>query len=90
MEAVLLVELTLPTSCTSHFIEKSEVELKANIDLINEVRARVHLRNLAYKRALAKTFNIKVCPRRLKKEDLVLIKAEVNDPTHNRSKLAPT
>ncbi|RRT65741.1 hypothetical protein B296_00001118 [Ensete ventricosum] len=55
----------------------------------SEKQVDAHLRMLAYKRAVAKLYNCRVCRRLIKAGDLVLRKAEVSDPTRSRRKLAP-
>ncbi|URE01959.1 hypothetical protein MUK42_02152, partial [Musa troglodytarum] len=62
-KAILSIELTLPTTWTLHFSkEKSKVKLRANMNLITKAKARAYLRNLTYKKIIAKTFNTKVHP----------------------------
>ncbi|RWW87405.1 hypothetical protein BHE74_00003775, partial [Ensete ventricosum] len=64
-------------------------QLHENLDLLEEKRADTHLRTLAYKTAVAKLYNHRVCPQFIRAGDLVLRKAEVSDPTRSREKLAP-
>ncbi|RRT70285.1 hypothetical protein B296_00032362 [Ensete ventricosum] len=52
-----------------------------------ERRAVAHLWALEYKKAVARLYNHKVCPREIKVGDLMLRKAEVSDPTRSRGKL---
>ncbi|RWW35407.1 hypothetical protein BHE74_00059669 [Ensete ventricosum] len=47
------------------------------------------MRTLAYRRAVTKLYNRRVHPWLVKMGDLVLRKAEVNDPNRSRGKLAP-
>ncbi|RRT31502.1 hypothetical protein B296_00056247 [Ensete ventricosum] len=45
--------------------------------------------DVTFRRAVAKIYNRRVCPRHVKMGDLVLRKIEVSDPTRSRGKLAP-
>nr|XP_009387105.1 PREDICTED: uncharacterized protein K02A2.6-like [Musa acuminata subsp. malaccensis] len=90
IEAVLPPEVVFSTLRTSGYEQAgSEEGLRAHLDLLEERRAEVHLRTLAYKKAVARIYNRKVHPRPIKVRDLVLRKAEVSDPTRARGKLAP-
>ncbi|RRT33669.1 hypothetical protein B296_00037560 [Ensete ventricosum] len=89
-EAVLPPEVVFPTlRVQTHGEEASNQQLRKNLDLLEEKRANAHLRTLAYRRAVTKLYNRRVHPRLIKMGDLVLRKAEVNDPTRSRGKLAP-
>ncbi|RZR89732.1 hypothetical protein BHM03_00017508 [Ensete ventricosum] len=54
--------------------EASSKQLRENLDLLEEKRAEAHLRTLAYKKAIVKLYNNKVCPRFIRSGDLVLRK----------------
>ena len=82
-----MVFLTLRTS--NYEQEGFEKGLRANLDLLEERRAKAHLNTLAYKKAMTRIYNCKVRPRPIKVRDLVLRKAEVSDLTRARGKLAP-
>ncbi|RWW70452.1 hypothetical protein BHE74_00021866, partial [Ensete ventricosum] len=69
--------------------EKSDQQLRENLDLLEEKRADSHLRALAYIRAVTKLYNRRVRPRHVAAGDLVLQKTEVSDPTRSRGKLSP-
>ncbi|RRT66597.1 hypothetical protein B296_00040078 [Ensete ventricosum] len=69
--------------------EASEVGLRENLDMLEERRAKAHLRNLHYQRAVAQLYNQRIRPRPIGKGDLVLKRAEVSDPGHTQGKLAP-
>ncbi|RWW86727.1 hypothetical protein BHE74_00004482 [Ensete ventricosum] len=56
--------------------------------VVEEWRAVAHLWALEYKKAVARLYNHKVCPREIKVGDLMLRKAEVSDPTRSRGKLS--
>ena len=88
---MLPTELILSIARTLYFSkEESKLGLRANIDLINEVKVQAYFRKLTYKRTTAKTFNARVHPHRVKEKDLVRRKAKVNDSTNTKSKLAST
>ncbi|XP_064940576.1 uncharacterized protein LOC135594082 [Musa acuminata AAA Group] len=62
--------------------------LQASLDLLKERCADAHLKDLSYKRAIARIYNRKVRPQLIKLGDPILRKAEVSDPTRARGKLA--
>ncbi|RWV94993.1 hypothetical protein GW17_00042425 [Ensete ventricosum] len=77
--------------------DASDAQLRENMDMLEERRADAHLRELTYKKVIARLYNSRVHPRQvtsgnlvLCKGDLVLCKAEVSDPTRIRGKLAMT
>ncbi|RWW56924.1 hypothetical protein BHE74_00036321 [Ensete ventricosum] len=70
--------------------DTSDAQLHENLDLLEERRTEAHLRELTYKKAIARLYNIKVRPQQVTTSDLVLRKAEESDPTRTRGKLAPT
>ncbi|XP_009407577.2 uncharacterized protein LOC103990226 [Musa acuminata AAA Group] len=89
-EAALPPKMVFLTLRTSNYEQgDSEKGLQANLDLLEERRAKAHLRTLAYKKVTARVYNRKVRPRLIKVRDLVLRRAEVSDPTRARGKLAP-
>ncbi|XP_064997175.1 uncharacterized protein LOC135632497 [Musa acuminata AAA Group] len=72
-EAVLPPEMLFPTLRTSNYEQgDSEEGLRANLDLLEERRARAHLRALAYKKVAARIYNRRVRPRPIQVRDLVL------------------
>ena len=89
-EAVLPPEVVFPTPRVEEYLETtSDQGLRAGLDLIEERRAGAHLRDLSYKRAVARVYNRRVRPRPIKMNDLVLRRAEVSNPTRAGGKLAP-
>ncbi|RRT54540.1 hypothetical protein B296_00032877 [Ensete ventricosum] len=68
-------------------IEASEVGLRETLDMLEECRAKAHLKTLHYQRAVAPLYNRRIRPRPINTGDLVLRKAEVNDPRRTRGKL---
>ncbi|RDX74603.1 hypothetical protein CR513_45640, partial [Mucuna pruriens] len=72
-EAVIPVEIGEPSLRTELFEPKAnEGELRANLDMIQEVREAAHIREFAIKARVAKLYNRKVIPRNFKPQDLVL------------------
>ncbi|RWW57509.1 hypothetical protein BHE74_00035696 [Ensete ventricosum] len=57
--------------------------------MLEERRAKAHLKTLHYERVIARLYNRKVRPRLVGMGDLVFKKAEASDPRHSRRKLAP-
>ncbi|RWW40028.1 hypothetical protein BHE74_00054583 [Ensete ventricosum] len=55
--------------------------------MLKERKAKAHLKNLHYHRAIARFYNQRIRPRPIGKGDLVLRRAEVSDPGHTRGKL---
>ncbi|RWV85136.1 hypothetical protein GW17_00053096 [Ensete ventricosum] len=70
-------------------LEDSEASLRENLNILEERRAKTHLRNLHYQRAVARLYNRRVRPQPITKGDLVLKRAEVSDLGHTQGKLAP-
>ena len=61
-KSVLPLEMVFPTLCTvTYEQDNSEEGLKANLDLLEQRRAEAHLRTLAYKKAMTRIYNRKVC-----------------------------
>ncbi|CAD5175909.1 unnamed protein product, partial [Musa acuminata subsp. malaccensis] len=88
-EAVLPPEVVFPTYRTETYDRVIfDQGLRASVDLLQERRADAHLKNLLYKKAVARLYNRRVRPRSIKLGDLVLRKAEVNDPGRARGKLS--
>ncbi|RWW01446.1 hypothetical protein GW17_00035517 [Ensete ventricosum] len=83
--------MVFPTFRTEHYEKDiSDVQLRENLDLLEEKRVEAHLRELTYKKAIARLYNSRVHPWQVTIGNLVLRKAEVSDPTRTRGKLAPT
>uniref|UniRef100_A0A804JFN3 Integrase catalytic domain-containing protein n=1 Tax=Musa acuminata subsp. malaccensis TaxID=214687 RepID=A0A804JFN3_MUSAM len=87
-EAILPPEVVFPTPQAEKYDEEASARgLRAGLDLIEERRADAHLKDLSYKRAVARIYNRKVRPRPIKLGDLVLRRIEVGDPTRTHDKL---
>ncbi|RDY02803.1 Retrovirus-related Pol polyprotein from transposon 17.6, partial [Mucuna pruriens] len=74
-EAVISVEIGEPSIRTTLFEPNAnENELRANLDMLQEVREATHIREFAIKSRIAKLYNRRVIPRSFRPHDLVLIK----------------
>ncbi|RDX98991.1 hypothetical protein CR513_18019, partial [Mucuna pruriens] len=86
-EAMIPVEIGEPSPRATLFEPSmNEEELRANLDLIQEVRQIAHIREYAVKTRAARRYNQKVVPRRFKAGDLVLKKIIM---AANKNKLTP-
>ncbi|RDX93783.1 Tf2-8, partial [Mucuna pruriens] len=75
IEAVIPVEIGELSARTALFKQsENEDELRANLDLLQEVREMTHIREYAIKERVARTYNRRVVPRNFKPQDLVLRK----------------
>ncbi|RDX65933.1 Retrovirus-related Pol polyprotein from transposon 17.6, partial [Mucuna pruriens] len=73
IEAVIPVEIGEPSARTEFFEpEANETELRANLDMVQEVREAAHIREFAIKARVAKLYNQRVIPRKFGPRDLVL------------------
>ncbi|RDX80912.1 Gypsy retrotransposon integrase-like protein 1, partial [Mucuna pruriens] len=72
-EAVIPVEIGEP-SLRTKFLEPeaNENELRANLDMVQEIRETTHIREFAIKARVAKLYDRKAIPRNFKSQDLVL------------------
>ena len=63
-KAVLPPEMVFPTLRTSNYEQGHSKEgLRANLDLLEERRAKAHLRALTYRKATTRIYNRRVRPR---------------------------
>ncbi|RWV77515.1 hypothetical protein GW17_00061640, partial [Ensete ventricosum] len=63
-KVVLLPEVVFPTLRIRNFTpEVLETGLRENIDLLEERRAKAHLKTLHYQRAVARLYNRRIRPR---------------------------
>ncbi|RDX97003.1 hypothetical protein CR513_20282, partial [Mucuna pruriens] len=75
MEAVIPVEIGEPSIRTTLFEPNAnEGELRANLDMLQEVREAAHIREFAIKSRVAKLYNRRVVSRSFRPQDLVLRK----------------
>ncbi|RDY13460.1 Tf2-8, partial [Mucuna pruriens] len=74
-EAVIPVEIGEPSAQTALFEPgKNEVELRANLDMLQEIREAAQIREYTVKTRVARRYDKKVVPRRFNPQDLVLRK----------------
>ncbi|RDX96112.1 Tf2-8, partial [Mucuna pruriens] len=86
-EAMIPVEIGEPFPRTALFEpSRNEEELRANLDLVQEVREIAHIKEYAIKARATRKYNQKVIPRRFRSGDLVLKKITM---TANKNKLTP-
>jgi len=86
-DAMIPIEVMESTGRVRLFDEEiSEVGLRANLDVIDEVRDLAQISNEAMKRRLERSYRTKVVPRKFQELDLVLRKAQL---IQMDSKLAP-
>ncbi|XP_059658426.1 uncharacterized protein LOC132304712 [Cornus florida] len=72
-EAVILVETKVATFKTKYFEpQQNGVELRLNLDLVEEKRKQAQVKVAAYQRMISKYYNARVKPRRFEPGDLVL------------------
>ena len=87
-EAVLPLEIGLPTDRVLHFNEEeTETDMRANLDLLQERREVAALRQATYKSQTEKYYNRRVKERACKVGDLVLRKNEASR-AENQGKLS--
>ncbi|RDX74023.1 hypothetical protein CR513_46272, partial [Mucuna pruriens] len=74
-EAVIPVEIGEPSARTTLFEQsKNEDELRANLDLLQELRETAHIREYAVKARVARSYNRRVVLHNFRPQDLVLRK----------------
>ncbi|GFY94938.1 hypothetical protein Acr_10g0003230 [Actinidia rufa] len=90
-ELVILVEIGMPNFRTSNFDkENNEIELRLNLDLLDEKKEMAELRKAAYKCRVAKYYNQRVKHWSFFLGDLVLRKVTISTKEPNVGKLGPT
>ena len=81
----------MPSFRVSNFDKEiNEAELRINLDLFEEKRENVELRQMAYKCQVAKYYNQRVRHRSFLPGDLVLQKVTLSTKEPNAGKLGPT
>ncbi|XP_077231894.1 uncharacterized protein LOC143865077 [Tasmannia lanceolata] len=89
-EAVIPVDIGAPSPRITSFNEQLNSDgLRANLDLLEEIREESRIRVAAYKQRVSNYHNSKIRPREFRTGDLVLRKATVSQPT-KVGKLSPT
>ncbi|RDX95208.1 hypothetical protein CR513_22298, partial [Mucuna pruriens] len=75
IEAMIPVEIREPSPWTTLFkLSENEEELRANLDMLQEVREIAHVREYAVKARAARKYDRKIVPYNFKPQDLVLRK----------------
>ncbi|XP_077251934.1 uncharacterized protein LOC143891185 [Tasmannia lanceolata] len=89
-EAVIPVDVGTPSPRVTNFSEQLNGDgLRANLDLLEEVREESRIRVAAYKQKVSNYHDSKVRPSEFRAGDLVLRKATISQPKKVR-KLSPT
>ncbi|XP_077226393.1 uncharacterized protein LOC143859621 [Tasmannia lanceolata] len=89
-EAVIPVDIGVPSPWVSNFSEQFNWDgLRANLDLLKEVREESRIRVTAYKQKVSNYHDAKIRPREHRVGDLVLRKASVSQP-RREGKLSST
>ncbi|XP_077212797.1 uncharacterized protein LOC143847894 [Tasmannia lanceolata] len=89
-EAVIPVDIGTPSPRVTSFNEQLNSDgLRANLDLLEEIREESRIRVAAYKQRVSNYHNSKIRSREFRTGDLVLRKAAVSQPT-KVGKLSPT
>lgn len=83
-DAVIPVEVGEPNIRTETFAaDVNAADLRVNLDLLDEIRERAHLKEVACKRRATRNYNTKVVPQTMKVGDLVLRRA-MKSPTDGK------
>ncbi|XP_077229834.1 uncharacterized protein LOC143862648 [Tasmannia lanceolata] len=89
-EAVIPVDIGAPSPRIVRFSEQLNGDgLRANLDLLEEVREESQIRSAAYKQKVSRYHDVKIRPREFRAGHLVLRKASVSQP-RSVGKLSPT
>ncbi|XP_077232665.1 uncharacterized protein LOC143870036 [Tasmannia lanceolata] len=89
-EAVIPVDIGTPSPRVTSFNEQLNGDgLRANLDLLEEIREESRIRVAAYKQKISNYHDSKIRPREFRTGDLVLRRAAVSQPT-KVGKLSPT
>ena len=90
-EAVIPVEIGLITWRTNNYDEESNgVQLRSNLDLVDEVRDQAEARTRVYQQRMACYYDRRVKHREFKVGDLVLRKVTLATKDPTQGKLGPT
>ena len=90
-DAVIPVKIDINTLRISHYgSPQNEDNLRANLDLLEEIREDVGIKAAARQRSVAQHFNKQVKARLFEEGDLVLRNAKVSRPVAEQRKLSPT
>ena len=90
-DAVILVEIEINTLRVSHYdSQQNEVNIRANLDLLKEMREDASIKAAARQRSVAQHFNKQVKARLFEEGDLVLRNCQASRPVGEQRKLSPT
>uniref|UniRef100_A0A2N9GP36 RNase H type-1 domain-containing protein n=1 Tax=Fagus sylvatica TaxID=28930 RepID=A0A2N9GP36_FAGSY len=90
-KAVIPVEIGLTTWRTNNYDEGSnDVQLRSNLDLVDEVRDQAEARTRVYQQRMARYYDRRVKHREFKVGDLVLRKVTLATKDPTQGKLGPT
>ena len=91
IEAIILVEVGLTSLRVKTFDkQKNQMELNANLYLIDEVRDEAQMRMMKYKEAMAKYYDRRVKIKRFNLRDFVLRRVSQATKDPSQGKLGPT
>ena len=89
-EAVIPAEVHMASHRVKEYqAEENEVQLRLNLDLIDEVRMDAEQRTARYKNLMARQYDAMVKPRRFNTEDLVLKRVTLVTRNPSYGKLGP-
>ena len=90
-DAVIPVEISINTLRISHYgSPQNEDNLRANLDLLEEIREDARIKAAARQRSVVQHFNKKVKARLFEEGDLVLRNTKASRPVGEQRKLSPT
>ena len=90
-DVVIPVEIDINTFRVSHYDSRqNEVNIRANLDLLEEMKEDAGVKAAARQRSVAQHFNKRVKARLFKEGDLVLRNCQVSRPVGEQRKLSPT
>lgn len=78
MEAVILMEISLPTMRVQNFEESSNSEWqRADLDLLEGIRLQAYLRMVSYRQKVARYYNSRVNPKTFRPSNLISRRAKI-------------
>ena len=91
VEAVILLEIGLPTIRTTEFdVEQNENNLRKDLNLIEERRDLAAIKLASYQRQMKRGYDKNIRPRSFQINDLVLCKVVANTRSEARAELGRT
>ena len=89
-DVVIPVEIGINSLRISHYDpEQNEANLRANLDLLEEIRKEASVKGAARQRVVAQYFNKQVMSRTYNEGDLVLRNYRASRPVGEQRKLSP-